>query len=51
MRKLVPPLVAAAAAILMVAAADGTNERLVAQGCVGNCNDLYWPDPSWQPLR
>jgi Tol biopolymer transport system component len=36
---------------VMVAAADGTNERLVAPGCIGKCENVYPPDPSWQPLR
>lgn len=36
---------------VMVADADGTNKRLVAPGCVGRCDDVYPPDPSWQPLR
>jgi Tol biopolymer transport system component len=36
---------------VMIADADGTNERLVAPGCIGKCEDVYWPDPSRQPLR
>jgi Tol biopolymer transport system component len=36
---------------VMVADADGSNERLVAPGCIGKCEDVYPPDPSWQPLR
>jgi Tol biopolymer transport system component len=36
---------------VIVADADGSNERTVAPGCVGKCEDVYPPDPSWQPLR
>jgi TolB protein len=36
---------------VMVADADGSNVRLVAPGCIGKCEDVYPPDPSWQPLR
>ena len=36
---------------VMVADAEGGSERLVAPGCVGKCEDVWWPDPSWQPLR
>ena len=36
---------------VMVADADGSDARLVAPGCVGKCGNVYWPDPTWQPLR
>jgi Tol biopolymer transport system component len=36
---------------VFVANADGSDERLVGPGCVGKCENVYPPDPSWQPLR
>ena len=36
---------------VFIADADGSHERLVAPGCIGKCEDAWWPDPSWQPLR
>jgi Tol biopolymer transport system component len=36
---------------VMVADADGSNERLVTAGCLGKCEYVDPPDPSWQPLR
>jgi Tol biopolymer transport system component len=36
---------------IVVADADGSNQRVIAMGCVGDCDEGYPPDPSWQPLR
>jgi hypothetical protein len=36
---------------VVIADADGSHDHAIATGCVGKCQDIYWPDPSWQPLR
>jgi Tol biopolymer transport system component len=36
---------------IVIADADSSHDHAIVPACVGKCQDIYWPDSSWQPLR